>query len=137
MSTATYSAWLSGVSGLTPSGTSAGSFHSTGSAPRGLSLNTRPAFTDANGNRASIRVLVGEDSKQRDQDDLEIECQAPVLNVVEVVDEAFLDGRLTAEVVGLRPAGEPRPDPVAVAVVGQAALELPHDDRSLRARTDK
>ncbi len=56
MSTATYSASVSGVSGLTPRGTSAGSFHSTGSAPRGLSLNTRPAFTTAQGNPTRRRL---------------------------------------------------------------------------------
>src|SRR5205807_751450 len=47
----------------------------------------------------SIRVLVREDTKERDQDDLDVERQAPVFDVVEVVDQTLFDGGLAAQVV--------------------------------------
>src|SRR5207247_315810 len=61
----------------------------------------------------SVGVLVRPDPNQREKDDLDVEREAPILDVVEVVDEPLLHGGLAAQVLGLRPARQARPHEVA------------------------
>src|SRR5438445_13252831 len=105
--------------------------------PRAREVRPRRPGRRASCTSALIRVLVREDTKERDQDDLEVEGQAPVLDVVQVVDQALLDRRMAAQVVDLRPPGQARPNPVPIAVAVVRALELAHEDRALRARADQ
>src|SRR5437660_1795061 len=61
---------------------------------------------------------------EREPHDLEIERDRPVLDVVEVVLDAFLERRVAAPAVDLRPAGDAGLDLVAEHVLRDAVLEL-------------
>src|SRR6202011_6361615 len=85
----------------------------------------------------SVCVLVGPNPRQRDQEDLDVECETPVLNVIEVVDQPLFHGGLASQVVGLGPAGQPRPNQVAVLVSRQPGAELGDELGALGTRTDQ
>ena len=57
---------------------------------------------------ASVGVAGEEASERRAEQDLEVQEQGPVLDVIEVVLDALLDGGLAAQAVDLRPAGDAR-----------------------------
>src|SRR3970282_2268865 len=81
----------------------------------------------------SVRVLV-EDRAPRAPQDLDVEAERPVLDVIEVVLDALLDGRVAAPAVHLRPSGHAALHLVAQHVPGDALLELLDEARPLRAR---
>src|SRR5687767_5640160 len=82
----------------------------------------------------SVRVLVEEPLDHGQPHDLEVQHQRPVLDVVQVVLDALLDGRVAAPAVDLGPAGQAGADLVAQHVLGDALLELVDEERSLGAR---
>src|SRR5438132_3885443 len=85
----------------------------------------------------SIRVAVGEHADERGHQDLEVEGQAPVVDVVGVVYRPLLDRGVLAQVVKLRPPRDPRPHVVALAVALDLLLELGHEVGTLRAWANK
>src|SRR5438309_5630888 len=86
---------------------------------------------------ASVSVLVREDGHERDEDDLQVKSQGPILDVVEVVDQPLLDRGLAAEVVDLSPPGQPWPDEMAVFISRHARLELRDELRPFGSRAYK
>src|SRR5205814_6714334 len=95
------------------------------------SLNTRCA------SRRSIRVAVTEAVPEGQDQDLEVEGQAPVFDVVEVALDPLVDRRVAPPAVDLRPAGDPRLDLVTEHVAGHPAAELLDEARALGARPDQ
>src|SRR5919112_268501 len=71
----------------------------------------------------SIRALE-QPADDRQPHDLEIESDGPVFDVVEVVFDAFLERRVPAPPVPLRPPGDARLDLVAQHVLRNPVLEL-------------
>src|SRR5262249_15816464 len=84
---------------------------------------------------ASVRV-VAHRVEERHPEDLEVEPQRPVLDVVEVVLDALVDGGVAGRAVHLRPAGDARLHAVAEHVLRDLVLELAHEGRPLGARAD-
>ena len=84
--------------------------------------------------------LVGrllEDGDERSQEDANVEEDRPILDVIEVVLCALVDGHVTAQAVDLRPAGHSRFLTMALHVPWDFGTELPHVLRLLRARANK
>src|SRR5262249_20541369 len=86
---------------------------------------------------ALIRVLLPEAAEQREDQDLHVQQQRPVLDVVQVVLDPLLDRRVAAPAVDLRPARDAALHAVAQHVLRDALLELLHERRPLRPRTDQ
>src|SRR5256885_10407411 len=85
----------------------------------------------------SIRIGIVEPAKQRQQQDLEVEKQRPVLDVIEIVADALLDRGVAAQTVYLRPAGHAGPNLVPKHVLRNVLAELLDEDRPLRTRPDE
>ena len=77
-----------------------------------------------------------EPTHEREPDDLDVECDRPVLDVVQVVLEALFERRVAAPAVDLRPAGDAGLHLVAQHVLREAMLELLDEERALGTRTD-
>src|SRR5438309_1930178 len=71
------------------------------------------------------------------QENLQIEAEAPALDVVEVTLDPPLDRRVAPPSVDLGPARDPRLHLVAEHVARHPAPELLHEARALRARPDE
>src|SRR5215203_1518329 len=74
------------------------------------------------------------DRDERQQQNLEIEPERPVLDVVVVPLDPVREGCLAAQAVHLRPAGDTGLDSMAVAVAVDALLEETDELRPLRSR---
>src|SRR6202795_2728215 len=85
----------------------------------------------------SVRVPVGQAVPQGHPQDLDVERKRPVLDVVEVVLDAFGEAGVAAPAVDLGPARDSRAHAVAQHVLGELVLELAHELRQLRARADE
>src|SRR5262245_12855962 len=70
--------------------------------------------------RTSVGVLLSEAAEEREDEDLDVEQERPVLDVVEVVLDALLDRRVAAPAVDLRPAGDAALHAVAQHVLRDA-----------------
>src|SRR6266852_3741707 len=68
------------------------------------------------------------------QEDLQIEAEAPALDVVEVTLDPPLDRRVAPPAVDLGPAGDPRLHLVAEHIARHAPPEFLDEARALRAR---
>src|SRR5258708_8932563 len=86
--------------------------------------------------RFLVGMLVEEPLQQREPHDLEIETDRPVLDVVEVVLDAFFDRRIAAPAMHLRPAGDARLHFVPEHVLWNLVLELRNEQRALGPRSD-
>src|SRR5256712_4734436 len=87
--------------------------------------------------RRSIRVAVTEPRPEGQEEDLQVEAEAPALDVAKVVLDPLLDRGLPPPAVDLRPAGDARLHLVAEHVAGHAPSELLDEARALRARADE
>src|SRR5213596_2096635 len=87
--------------------------------------------------RRSIRVAVAETGPEGQEEDLQVEAEAPALDVVEVVFDPFLDRGLAAPAVDLRPARDARLHLVAEHVAGHPPAELLDEARALGTRADE
>src|SRR5262245_48569886 len=83
----------------------------------------------------SVCVLVDEAAEERQQNDPQIEPRRPVRDVVEVILNALPQRGVAAPAVDLRPAGDPRLDPMPGHVAGDAVRELLDEHRTFRARS--
>src|SRR2546421_11630241 len=84
--------------------------------------------------RRSIRVAVAETGPEGQEEDLQVEAEAPALDVVKVVLDPLLDRGLAPPAVDLRPAGDARLHFVAEHVAGHPPSELLDEARAPRAR---
>src|SRR3989454_6071522 len=84
--------------------------------------------------RRSMRVAVTEPRPEGQEEDLQVEAEAPALDVVKVVLDPLLDRGLPPPAVDLRPAGDARLHLVAEHVAGHAPSELLDEARALRGR---
>ncbi|EAU61758.1 hypothetical protein STIAU_7234 [Stigmatella aurantiaca DW4/3-1] len=82
----------------------------------------------------SVRVLGQETAQGRAHQNLKIHQQRPVLDVVQIVLDPLLDGRLPAQPVDLRPTRNARLHLVSQVVAGNLPLELLDEDRALGTR---
>src|SRR5207247_1932612 len=87
--------------------------------------------------RRSIRVAVAETGPEGQEEDLQVEAEAPALDVVEVVFDPFLDRGLASPAVDLRPARDARLHLVAEHVAGHPPAELLDEARALGPRADE
>src|SRR5215470_1076563 len=87
--------------------------------------------------RGLIRVAVDEAREDGHGDDAEIEEQAPVLEVVEVVLDALVDGGVAAPTVDLGPAGDADAQAVTVVVAADFLKEALDEMRAFGARADQ
>src|SRR5207245_58232 len=87
--------------------------------------------------RGLVCVLLPKPPEQRENEDLDVEQQRPVLDVVEVVLDPLLDRGVPPPAVDLRPARDAALHAVAQPVLGDALLELLHEGRPLRPRADE
>src|SRR5213596_762094 len=85
----------------------------------------------------SIRVAVTEPEPEGQAEDLQVEAEAPALDVEEVVLDPLLDRGLTPPAIDLRPARDARLHLVAEHVPGHPAAELLDEARALGARADE
>src|SRR6266571_9264637 len=86
--------------------------------------------------RGLVGMLVEEPSQQREPHDLEIEPHRPVLDVIEVVLDPFLDRRVAPPAVHQRPPRDPGLHLVAQHVLRNLVLELGDEQRALGTRPD-
>src|SRR5262245_35529647 len=85
-----------------------------------------------------MRVAVDADAvPERLRENLQVEVEAPALDVVQVVLDPLLDRRVTAPAVELGPTGDPRLHLVAQHVAGDALAKVLDEARALRARADQ
>src|SRR5216117_54629 len=87
--------------------------------------------------RRSIRVAVAETGPEGQEEDLQVEAEAPALDVVELVFDPFLDRGLASPAVDLRPARDARLHLVTEHVPGHPPPELLDEARALGARADE
>src|SRR3989442_9718701 len=87
--------------------------------------------------RRSIRVAVTEPGPEGQEEDLQVEAEAPALDVVEVVFDPLLDRGLASPAVDLRPARDARLHLVAEHVAGHPPAELLDEARALGTRADE
>src|SRR5262252_2460692 len=84
----------------------------------------------------SVCMLMEKPAQQRQPHDLEIEADRPVFDVIEVVFDSFLDRRVAAPAVDLRPARQSCFHLVAQHVRRNAMFELRHEMRTFGPRSD-
>src|SRR5215207_8815748 len=100
----------------------------------------RPRATASGRLRATshplLDVVAPQQSRDRHQDDLQVEPQRPVLDVVVVPLDAVVERRLPAQSLHLRPPGQAGLDAVAVAVAVDVLLEGANEVRALGTRPD-
>src|SRR3989442_1713867 len=87
--------------------------------------------------RCSIRVAVVETDPEGQEQDLQVEAEAPALDIVEVVLDPLLDRGAAPPAVDLRPAGDARLHLVAEHVAGHPPAELLDEAWALGARADE
>src|SRR5688572_21969736 len=87
----------------------------------------KPAAPVTRARGISVRVLLAEAAQQREDQDLDVEQQRPVLDVVEVVLDPLLERGVAAPAVHLCPAGDAALDPVPDHVLRDLLLELLHE----------
>src|SRR5206468_12698475 len=85
----------------------------------------------------SVGVTLEEYPQRRQEEDLDVERQRPVLDVVSVVKRAITDGRGTAQVIDLRPSCEARPHLLPLQVARHRRAVLLVEMGGLRARADE
>src|SRR2546425_7484921 len=106
--------------------------------PEGNSAAVGSGGADRQPGRRSVRVTVdAEPVPERLDENLQIEAQAPALDVIEVALDPFLDRRVPPPPVDLGPPRDARLHLVAKHVAGHPASELLDEARALRARTHK
>src|SRR5262245_2346754 len=98
-------------------------------------MNPAAPVTSARG--LSVGMLLSEPAEKRQDEDLQVEQQRPVLHVIEVVLDALLERRVAAPAVDLGPAGHAAAHAVTQHVTWDALLELLHEGRALGARADE
>src|SRR5581483_938510 len=86
--------------------------------------------------QASVSVSVEEPLDEREPHDLEVEPDRPVLDVIQVVLDPLLEGRIAAPAVHLGPPGEAGLHFVPEHVLRNFVLELLDEVRPLRTRAD-
>src|SRR6266852_3493024 len=82
----------------------------------------------------SVRVALEEYPNAREQQDLEVQRQRPVLDVVDVIEGAVADRCRATQIVDLGPASEARADPLPFQVTGDVEAVLLVEEGRLRAR---
>src|SRR2546425_1568928 len=104
--------------------------------PEGNSAAVGSGGADRQPGRRSVRVTVdAEPVPERLDENLQIETQAPALDVIEVALDPFLDRCIPPPPVDLGPPRDAGLHLVAEHVTGHPAPELLHKARALRART--
>ena len=76
-------------------------------------------------------------SKECEHHGLEIEKQAPVLDVIEVISDSFCQVRVATKTVHLCPTGDARFHRVPRVVVRNRVLEIANEFRAFWPRPDK
>src|SRR5579864_3840779 len=87
--------------------------------------------------KKSVSVAIANHRGQRFQQDLDVKCERPRLDIKQVVLGSLLDRRLTAETVHLCPAGHARLFHVPLAVARHQVGELRHELWSLWPRANQ
>src|ERR1700680_181102 len=82
----------------------------------------------------SVSVALEEYPDPRQQQDLEVQGQGPVLDVVGVVERPVADGSRPPEIVDLSPPREAGPDPLTLQVARHVHAVLLIEEGRLRAR---
>src|SRR5205807_3080837 len=85
----------------------------------------------------SIRVAVTEPGPEGQEKDLQVEAEAPALDVEEVVLDPLLDRGLAPPAIDLRPARDARLHLMAEHVPGHPPAELLDEARALGTRADE
>src|ERR1019366_3610870 len=88
------------------------------------------------GGKQSISILAVEDTQQGHGNDLQIEGEAPVAKIVQIIFDALLDRSVPAPAIHLCPAGDSDLECVAGVVAIDFFQKPLHKMCSFRSRTD-
>ena len=83
-----------------------------------------------------VRIPGDEAGKYGHNNDLEIQREVPVLQVVEVIFDTFLDRRISSPPVDLGPARDPHFQGVTIVITGDFVQEFVDKVRALGPRAD-
>src|ERR1700722_7801289 len=86
--------------------------------------------------RRLIRVAADQSGKNRQHDNTQIEKEAPILEVIQIVFQALLYGSVASPTVYLRPTRNSRFEPVAVVIARYIIQKFLNEVRPLRPRAN-